>query len=414
MDPVSTSDTLIFLALSVPVMIVTAGFRGTIMFYLTAVPFLGFKLPMDLFTNRVMRSYDQRSGFAQKASVYEYAIVSCIEWGVSIADSGGAVTVFFGRQLSLFLYLYRRYRNGGANLGDIQYAFIEPESGVEGVFVNSRHRGDEHDVVLYYVHGGGPAFATIHFYLEFLVTLVRSLQLQGFRNPAIFAIQYPLVPHANFHHQLNAVVCGWNYVASTFESSAIAIVGDSNGGGLALSLMLHIAHPSPDITEVPVRRRPTAAVLMSPWTNLYSAKGSSRADYLTPKVVFRHADRLTAGDRNNVYMSPALCRSREWWRRACPEFGMYLSYGEEEMLADDIQRFADGLCSAGCAASAKCEPHHLHSWQIVQFYLARTPQHRQAGLDDVSANLAKMILWHTATAPATTQTADLDRPLNIY
>lgn len=413
MDVISTSDTIIFLTISVPIMIVVTGFRNTITFFLTAVPFLTFKLPMDVLTNRVLRSYDQRPAFAQKTSLYEYVIVECVEWGISIADAGAGVTIFFGRQLSLFLYLYRRYRNGAANLGDAQYSFIEPEDGIEGVWINSRFRGDVHDIIIYYVHGGGPGYASIHFYLEFLISLLGSLQMQGFKNPAIFAIEYPLVPQANFTRQLPPITAGWNYLCTEYESSTLTVCGDSNGAGLLLSLLLHIAHPSPDISEVPIRRRPEAGVLISPWTDLYSAKRPTRSDYISPKIILRHADRLSGGDRNNVYINPALCRSREWWHRACPDHGLYLSYGEEEMLANDIIRFSQGLQSAGCPAISRPEPHQLHSWQILQFYLGRTPQHRVSGLDDIAASLAKMVLWHTSTITENSATHDTKIPLRI-
>lgn len=372
------------------------GLVATFKLAVSATWLTSIRLPTQLLTQRVLRSYDQRSGFAQSSSLFEFIVVLCTEWAVATADTENTSSIFFSRQMSLALYLFRRFRNGGANLGDTRY-FPMTENGLNGMWIRSPHRGDVHDVVIYYIHGGGFAMASLYFYLEYLITMQVSLQLQGFRNPAIFALEYPPVPKARFEEQLNHAVAGWNYLCTTMDDTNLVIAGDSTGATLGLSLLLHIAHPSPDVEAVD-RRKPIAALFASPWTDLYSTIKPTRSDYLTPKILHKYAVSYTGNDHTNVYKNPGLCKSKEWWTKAFPQFGMYITFGSEEMLGPSIVRFAYSIRSCG-QIKAAAQQNQVHAWPIVMNYIGRSKDERESGIEDLVSNLARMILWHTDTYP---------------
>src|SRR3954471_17175012 len=82
-----------------------------------------------------------------------------------------------------------------------------------------------------------------YFYLEFLLSWLSLLKDSGrFQNPAIFALEYTLVPDASYPAQLYQTVAGYEYVLSMIQDpSKICVSGDSAGATLILSLLLHIA-----------------------------------------------------------------------------------------------------------------------------------------------------------------------------
>jgi acetyl esterase/lipase len=239
---------------------------------------------------------------------------------------------------------------------------------------------------------------SVYFYLEYLVTMLVSLRMQGFRNPAIFALDYTPVPEVSFNGQLAEATQGWDYLVQNYTDCPIAVAGDSNGATLALSLLLHIARPYPSAPLV--AKKPDAAVLISPWTQLFSVKQSNKSDYLSPKLLLRYAEKYVGevGDTTNVYYSPGLCRSREWWTQAFPELGIYLTYGQEEILAPEIEQL-EGILSKCGRIKIEAQPNQIHAWPVIMNFLGRDRQSREAGIELTTSNLAKMVLWHSSTDP---------------
>lgn len=294
---------------------------------------------------------------------------------------------------------------------------------MKGVWFRSPQRGHEHDIILYYVHGGGKYFdicfvftvkltiylctgftcTSVYFYAEFLNTLVVSLQMQGFKNPAIFAIEYEHVPNAEFPEQISEIAAGWMYLVSQFPNSHLVISGDSNGATLAISLLLHMANPSdalPLVTPVP----PAAAVFMSPWAFSKYDRHDNKVDYLNTKLLDQYATLYasTVGDYLEVYQNPGLCKSRAWWTKAFPVTGIYLLYGRDEIMAKEIEDLALVLEQVG-QVRLEGEIGQVHAWPIVQMYIGRTMEDREAGVEAIANTLAYMLLWKSsfATSPQT-------------
>lgn len=260
--------------------------------------------------------------------------------------------------------------------------------------------------------------ASCFVYLEFLVLLLVSCQLQGFRNPAIFALDYEKAPQAKRSQQLQSVANGWKYLSETFkttnnnnnnnenyvdDSVKLVIMGDSTGASLILGLLLHIAKPSPSIPIVS-RNKPIAVLLVSPWSTVYNGVSTSssnarypKCDYVSPKVFKRHALDYMDDNTNTTdpYQSPGLCRSKEWWLKSMPKFGIYITYGKEETLSDDIEELYVLLKRAGLKVKISAVENKVHSRPIVRSFIGRTNENRESGIDDLSCHLARMVLWHS-------------------
>ena len=61
-----------------------------------------------------------------------------------------------------------------------------------------------------------------YFYLEFLMAWVDLLKDSGYKNPAIFALEYDLVPDAQFPTQLEQAMTGYDYVCSIAQDSSVS------------------------------------------------------------------------------------------------------------------------------------------------------------------------------------------------
>src|SRR3569833_2408266 len=106
------------------------------------------------------------------------------------------------------------------------------------------------------------------FYLEFLLSWLHLLRCSGYKNPAIFALEYTLVPDGVFPTQLVEALHGYEHVLSFARDPAKVVVsGDSAGAAIVLSLLLNLTHPPPKPHPLPTPippGLPGLALLMSP------------------------------------------------------------------------------------------------------------------------------------------------------
>lgn len=221
---------------------------------------------------------------------------------------------------------------------------------------------------------------TPHFYLELMLALI-SLLKQQYRNPALFALDYSLVPEATHPTQLNEVLAGYNFVRSLVDDDAsrICVSGDSAGGSLILSLLLRLA-------KDPQAQRPGYAALLSPWIKLVSEKNlDTPSDFLNAKTLHFYAREYanTAKNLENPLVSPGCCVELDWWKIASPVHGFYLTYGSEEVLAPEIRAFAKLLRAAGVGVRVKEEPGAVHAWVIGRLFLEDTLADRIFGIKEV-------------------------------
>lgn len=254
--------------------------------------------------------------------------------------------------------------------------------------IHSEH--EPPDLVIYYCHGGGFSMGSAYFYLEFLLAWASLLKDSGYRNPAVFGLEYDLVPDASYPVQLHQTIAGYDFCCSQAGApSRICVSGDSAGATLVLSMLLYNAQ-QPGYEK----RRPGFAALISPWTTLFSAKNRNTAsDYLNSTSLHLYGLQY-AGSIHNLdepLVSPGVCKDTTWWQKSSPSAGFSIFYGSEEVLGPESRDLIALLRGAGVAVSVREEHGSIHAWPVVTMFLSDTQVERQKGLRDLTRTVSQAV-----------------------
>lgn len=236
-----------------------------------------------------------------------------------------------------------------------------------------------------------------YFYLEFLLSWLSLMKESGYRNPAVFGLDYTLVPDSCFPKQLDEIVAGYDHVLSmAFDPSIVCVAGDSAGGTLVLSLLLHLANPKLVEKGRPLPgasrhlEKPGMAVLISPWPTLHSPLYiNNSSDFLDEAALQLYASQY-AGSPTLVadpLASPGDCKDIRWWQEASPTQGIYVAYGEEEVFAPEIEKLVQMLRKAGTPVSVRGEDAGIHAWPVASLFLGDSTEERLKGLKDIVSEM---------------------------
>jgi epsilon-lactone hydrolase len=188
--------------------------------------------------------------------------------------------------------------------------------------------------VLLYLHGGGYQVGSLASHGELAARLGR---VSGMR--VLFA-EYRLAPEHPFPAAVEDALTAWRWLRTDqgLSGAAMAVAGDSAGGGLAVALMTALRDSGEDL--------PAAAVLMSPWTDL-SGSGASMTERidddpaLTPDRLRDLAAAYLAGaDPRTPLASPLFARLGGLPR-------LLVQAGTAELLLSDAEELAKAAAAAG-------------------------------------------------------------------
>jgi acetyl esterase/lipase len=249
------------------------------------------------------------------------------------------------------------------------------QNGVKGIWIATDELQTP-DIIVYYCHGGGFSMGSAYFYLEFLIAWLQTLKDSGFRNPAIFALEYTLVPDKIYPTQMEETMLGYQFLLSIVDSSRICVSGDSAGGTLILSLLLHLG------MEGNEKARPGFALLISPWTMLVSPKNrDTPSDYLNAESLHLYGSQYSGhASLDDPLVSPGVCKDPAWWFRASPTRGFGCVYGSEEVFGPEIKDWIHILRKSECKCTVLEEPDGVHAWPVVALFLGEKRNHRLHGL----------------------------------
>jgi monoterpene epsilon-lactone hydrolase len=190
--------------------------------------------------------------------------------------------------------------------------------GVPGVWCTPKaHRAS--DAVLY-LHGGVFVFGSARGYRHFVGQIAARAGVRA------FVADYRRAPEHPFPAALDDARAAYRGLAAQVSANHVALVGDSAGGGLALSLL----------------RDETAArcgVLLSPWTDLALTGGTIESKAAVDPLLSRAGleagatQYLGRGDRRDPRASPLYGRAR-----GTPSIQVHV--GTAEVLLDDSLRLA--------------------------------------------------------------------------
>ena len=221
-----------------------------------------------------------------------------------------------------------------------------------------------------------------YFYMEFLLAWVTLLKAAGYRNPALFALEYTLVPDATFPVQLHETLSGYKYVLSLAQSSTKVVVsGDSAGATLMLSFLLHLAE-HPELKH----QRPGLAVMISPWVTIVSKNNRNTAsDFLNQKSLDLYGRQYIGkmASASDPMVSPGHCKDTKKWAEASPEKGWYFLYGSEEVLGPETRELISLLKVSGAHVDEWEEQGGIHAWPVASLYLGESKDERLSGLQSI-------------------------------
>ena len=198
-------------------------------------------------------------------------------------------------------------------------AYSEGEvGGVPGVWCTPKaHRASD---ALLYLHGGVFVFGSARGYRHFVGQIAARAGVRA------FAADYRRAPEHPFPAALDDARAAYRGLTAQVGADHVALVGDSAGGGLALSLL----------------RDETAArcgVLLSPWTDLALTGGTIESKAAVDPMLSRAGleagatQYLGRGDRRDPRASPLYGRTR-----GTPSIQVHV--GTAEVLLDDSLRLA--------------------------------------------------------------------------
>jgi acetyl esterase/lipase len=226
-----------------------------------------------------------------------------------------------------------------------------------------------HGVILYF-HGGAYALGSINVHRELLSRLASTTKLK------VVAINYRLAPEHPFPAALEDARSAYRWLLSQgYDSSRIAIAGDSAGGGLALSTLIQL--------QAAGEALPACAVCISPWTDLtlsgQSVKTKAAADPMLNASLLEIYAKYYAGgaDIHDPLISPLFGEMK-----GLPPLLIHVS--TDEILLDDAQRLFENARNAGVDVTLKIWDQMFHVFQIIPYL----PESKQS-MDEISRFIAK-------------------------
>ncbi|KAG5991462.1 hypothetical protein E4U43_004023, partial [Claviceps pusilla] len=242
---------------------------------------------------------------------------------------------------------------------------------------------------------GGFALASCYFYLEFLLAMHHLLLKSQFQNPAIFALEYSLVPEETHPTQVNQVVLGYRHILSEVRNaSKVCVAGDSAGGTLTLSLLRELCTRvhGHQVNGSTILALPKLAVLISPWITLVSnIHYPSRVDYLERNRLWAYGKAYAGSMVHDAAASPGLCHDDHIWEAVSPDRGYFVIYGEEETLAPDADAFIRRQRRKGIEIDVMMIKGGIHAWPVASLMLSSTPDRRLQGLESIVRQIRQKV-----------------------
>jgi epsilon-lactone hydrolase len=188
--------------------------------------------------------------------------------------------------------------------------------------------------VLLYLHGGGYQIGSFRSHAELASRLGRA------SGRPVLLPEYRLAPEHPFPAAIDDALAVWRWLRSVhgLDASALAVAGDSAGGGLAVAMMTALRDAGEDL--------PAAAVLISPWTDL-SCSGASITERVDDDPIFvpdrlqqLAAAYLAGADPRTPLASPLFARLD-----GLPP--LLIQVGTAELLLSDAEDLAKSAAAAG-------------------------------------------------------------------
>jgi monoterpene epsilon-lactone hydrolase len=213
--------------------------------------------------------------------------------------------------------------------------------------------GTRSDRALMLVHGGGTCLGSADDYGEFSYRLSKAADCR------VVVPDYRLAPEHPFPAALDDCVTVYRWILNQDHVHGVAVLGESAGGGIALSVTVRVRDEGV--------RQPDALVLVSPLTDL-AGEGASMTEraHLDPLpiaiMIKRMGGAYLAGrePKSTPLASPAYADLND-----LPP--LLVLVGEREGLYDDAARVAEKVRAAGGDVELEVGEGQLHIFPVFDF-----------------------------------------------
>jgi acetyl esterase/lipase len=212
----------------------------------------------------------------------------------------------------------------------------------------SMPESDPSRVILYF-HGGGYSIGSAETHRDLVARLSRAAGARA------LSVDYRLAPEHRFPAAVDDAIASYRWLLDQgVPAGAIAVAGDSAGGGLALGSVLALRDKA-----VPL---PAAIVCMSPVTDHLKSGASMDTKAALDPLVQRKTSTENSkryigpeGDPKAPYASPLYADLR-----GLPP--VLILVGTSEVLMDDSTRFAERARAAGVPIEIEVWEEMIHIW----------------------------------------------------
>ncbi|MFJ3522579.1 alpha/beta hydrolase [Pseudomonas sp. NPDC090203] len=220
--------------------------------------------------------------------------------------------------------------------------------------------------VLLYLHGGGYVQGSAAAYRGFVSQIARRTRT------AALVIDYPLAPENTFLQATDAALAAWRWLIDQ-GYSRIALVGDSAGGGLALSTLASLSQSAEAIA-------PLAGVVFSPWVDL-TFSGASMTDPNVEDPLIGHEYLKQCARHYLAGADPADPRASPLFASLEGLPPLLIQAGSDERLLDDSRQFAARARSAGVQVDLEIWEgmHHVFQLDLAHLHSSASALDRTAG-----------------------------------
>jgi len=213
--------------------------------------------------------------------------------------------------------------------------------------VDSAGTGARHRVL--YLHGGGYQVGSPTSHRGLLAHLSRAA------GAPVLAPEYRLAPEHPFPAALDDALAVWHALRTGgHEAQRIAVVGDSAGGGLVLSLLLRLRAAGEEL--------PGSVGLISPWVDLTCSSPVLAANAATDAMLDPSWLPRAAADYRAGAQAPELAPLEADLGGLPP---LHVVAGGSEVLADDADRLVERAGAAGVAVDYRREPGMWHAFPVL-------------------------------------------------
>jgi monoterpene epsilon-lactone hydrolase len=221
-------------------------------------------------------------------------------------------------------------------------------AGVKSYWFNESLTAQKRIVI--YLHGGVYVLGNINTYRAMVSHLAQAL------NAPVLYVEYSLAPEKPFPTANNEIFSVYKELKSKYPGYKFTIIGDSAGGGLAITLV----HNSIESNVAP----PTSLALISPWIDLKT----KNASFSTKQALDPILSKKMLDDHTKLYASGKVKEadpSELKFKKFPPVF---LLVGTDEVLNDDAKNFYKAIKPIQKNAAFKEYAGQKHVWPVSDIH----------------------------------------------